>query len=595
MSIWAELNRRGVAKTCLAYLASAWLIVQVAATVVPAFDGPAWLVRAAIVAFVIGFPIVIALAWRYDFTADGIQRDRGAKAPVDRHGRMLDFAIIGLLVLTLSVIIVDQYFLEEAASADVDSIAVLPLDNISGDPGQEYFADGMTDALITSLAKIGALKVVSRASVMRYKRSSLSVSDIALRLGVGTILAGTANYIDGRIRISAQLIEASTQRSLWAESYDRNIEDVLALQSDVALDIAREVSIAVTPQEQTRLLTSRRVDRETYESYLRGMYLLNGSTAEDVATGLMYLQQAIDHDPGDALAYAGLAIGYATVAHGIAPPSGVWQRARAAAQRAINLDPDLAEAYLALGNVKLYFEWDFDGARDALERAMTINPNLAMAHYHYAWYLALFGQIDRAIEEHVLARDLDPLTPLHTAWLGSIYSYKGDFQSALDTAEAALEINPNMPAARFVRAAALLALGRPDEAVAADEALAAMNPLWRGLLGVTYALTGNEAGARAIAAELEMAYAEEKQSWMSRDIGIILAALGETSEAARWLAQPPYHAWVPWLIVDPWVKRVLRDEPRYQELVTELDLPSESCCIEFSFFGAPPTESPGEL
>lgn len=589
MSLWTELSRRDVVKVGLAYLAFAWLIIQVAATVLPAFGGPVWILRAVIVAFVLGFPIALVLAWKYELTSEGVQRDDGLApaATPGRYGRGLDLAIIGFLVLALSVVIVDQYLIDGGSAPGIDSIAVLPLDNVSGDSDQEYFVDGMTDALITSLARIGALKVVSRTSAMRYKDSGLSLPEIAMRLGVRAVLEGSVSYLGGRIRITAQLIDATSDRNLWAQSYDRDVEDVLTLQNDLALDIAREVSIAVTPEERTRLLTSRRVNPETYEAYLRGMYYLNGSTAEDVETGLRFLQEAVDRDPGDPLAYAGLALGYATIAHSIAPPEGTWQSARAAAQRAINLDPDLAEAHLALGNVKLYFEWDFEGAEQALLRAIEINPSLAMSHYHYAWYLCLVGRLDEAIAEHIRARDLDPLTPLHTAWLGSLYSYRGDFDLAIETAERALELNPDMPAARIVRVIAYLGQGRFEEAVRAHEELVALAPLWGGLLAVTYARTGDEPRAREVLAELEERYNNEPSGWLSRDIAIGYAALGQSEQAARWLAQPPYHAWVPWVAVDPLIVPLLRDEPRYQELMTQLDLPKESCCYPYGLFATP--------
>ncbi|HEX6999299.1 MAG TPA: tetratricopeptide repeat protein [Gammaproteobacteria bacterium] len=336
-----------------------------------------------------------------------------------------------MLLVALAAVI-DGYVFDRAPAAQ--SIAVLPLANYSGDPQQDYFADGMTDALITSLAKISALRVVSRRSVMRYRNSDASLRQIASELGVRAALSGSAMLDNGRVRITAQLVDAIDDVHLWADGYERDVEDVLALQTSVALDIARQVAVAITPDEERRLSATRRVDPETYAAYLRGMYYLNRSRPEDVETGLRLLHEAVNRDPADPLAYAGLARGYATVSHGANPAPDAWQRAQAAALRALALDPELPEACAALADVKLYYEWDLPGAERAFQRALELNPGLAMSHYHYAWYLALIGRLDEAIAEHTRARDLDPLTPLHSAWLGSLYLYRGDYDLALEAA-----------------------------------------------------------------------------------------------------------------------------------------------------------------
>jgi TolB-like protein len=233
MLLFVEIRRRGVFKVGLAYLALAWLLIQVAATVLPAFSVPAWALRAVIVAFAIGFPIALALAWRYELTSDGVRLDAGAAvepATPRRFSRAPDFAIIGFLVLVVAVLVVDRYSAIGVAVADVDSIAVLPLANLSGDVEQEYFTDGMTDALITSLARLRALKVVSRPSIMRYKSTTLSLPQIAAELGVSAILAGSAVYDGGRVRISIQLIDARTDRNLWALSFDHGQVAALDVQ-----------------------------------------------------------------------------------------------------------------------------------------------------------------------------------------------------------------------------------------------------------------------------------------------------------------------------------------------------------------------------
>jgi TolB-like protein/Flp pilus assembly protein TadD len=585
MSLLTEIRRRSVFRVGLAYLALAWLVIQVAAIVLPAFEAPVWALRAIIVALIIGFPIALVLAWRYEITPKGLRRDAGTgDAATARPGRALDFAIIGFLVLAVAVLAVDRYSMVGVAVADVDSIAVLPLANLSGDAGQEYFVDGMTEALITSLARLRAVKVVSRASIVRYKNSTLSLPEIAAELGVSAILAGSAIHEGGRVRISAQLIDARTDRHLWAMSYDRELADVLALQSDVALDIAREVAIALTPEEEARLLARRRVNPETYEAYLRGMYYLQRGTPDDVDRGLGYLREAVDRDPGDALAYAGLALGYVTISHAPAPPPDAWQHAQAAALRALNLDPNLAEAHAAIADVKYYYEWDFPGAEVAFARAFELNPNLAMNHYHYAWYLAMLGRLDEAFVAHERARELDPLTPLHTAWIGSFYVYKGDFDAAIAVAEKSLELDPNYPPGLFVLGTAYVGKGMYEEAIRAHERMGEVSPLWRGLLGVTYALIGREGDARAILAELYEEY-EEGSAWTAMGLATLHAALGDRDESAEWLAHEPHHAFVASFVVDRMFNNLLRGHPTYGALLARLSLPEGSCCYPYSVFG----------
>ncbi|MEE9279641.1 MAG: tetratricopeptide repeat protein [Myxococcota bacterium] len=420
-----------------------------------------------------------------------------------------------------------------ATQGPIRSLAVLPLENLSGDPEQEYFADGMTEALIGDLAKISALRVISRTSVMHYKGERRPLPEIAQELGVDWVIEGTVMREADRVRITTQLIDARSDVHIWSERYDRDLSDVLALQADVARAVAREIKVAVTPTEESRLTNTRRVDPETYEAYLRGMYYLNKSTPEEFQQGLAYLHEAVEKNPGDPLAYAGLALGYATLGHGPAPPLDAWPKAQAAALRALKLDDTLAEAHLALGDAKLYYEWDWAGAEQSLRRALELDPSLAMAHYHYAWHHALFGRLDEAIVEHKRAQELDPLTPLYTAWLGGLYWYGGQYEEAIAEAEKSLQLDPGFGQGLFVLGAAYAESGMYAEAIAAHQAAAAANPAWRFGLGRSYAMAGRTDEARQILADLS---GEEPTPWGAWGLAVLNTALGEKNEAFRWLA-----------------------------------------------------------
>jgi len=299
-----------------------------------------------------------------------------------------------------------------AGPGRIESLAVLPLENLTGDPEQEYFADGMTGALITELSKIGALRVISRQSVMRYKDVKKPLPEIARELNVNAVVEGSVLRVAERVRITAQLIGAVPERHLWADNYDRD----------------------VTPDQEARLAARRPVNPETYEAYLKGMFHLNKMTPEGTEKGLAYLHQAIENDPADPLAYAGLAGGYSIIGHGPAPSPEALPRAKAAALKALELDDTLAEAHAVLAEVKLYYDWDWAGAEQALQRALELNPNLAEAHAHYAWYLARLGRLDEGLAEMKRAQELDPLAPIYSAFLGQQYWGAGLYEEAIDEA-----------------------------------------------------------------------------------------------------------------------------------------------------------------
>lgn len=451
------------------------------------------------------------------------------------------------------------------------TVAVLPLANFSGEAEQEYFVDGMTEALITSLAKLRGFNVISRTSIMRYRGTDKSLPEIARELGATVIVEGSAQLAGDRIRITAQLLDAA-DRHLWAEDYDRPFEDVLRLQSEIAQRIAAEVEVAIAPAEAQRLDAARSVNVETYRAYLRGMYYLHKETRAGAEQGLRYLHEAVDRDPGDALAHAGLAQGYAVLGHGAQPQVDAWPRARAAALRAIALDPALAEAYAALADVKLYMEWDWEGAEEAFLRANELAPSLAMNHYHHAWYLALFGRWEEAFAEHTRAQQLDPLTPFHTAWLGGLYMYRdlGNHEEAIVLAQRALDLQPNNPTALMILGWAHSAAGRHELAIEIGRRMAEIDPALKWQLGLSYARAGRVDEMRAVLAEIE---SEEPTSWTAYGRATLHAHLGELDAAFAALAYEPPHAWVPWVRLDPWLRPLLEEDPRFGELLERLRLP----------------------
>ncbi len=455
--------------------------------------------------------------------------------------------------------------------ARITSLAVLPLENVSGDPDQDYLADGMTEALITALGQIGALRVISRTSVMRFKGMNRPLAEIAQELNVGAVVEGSVQRVGQEAGVSVRLIHATTEELLWSQGYQRDLSDLLRLQSQVAQAIARQVEVAVTPEEEARLTAIRKVNQESYEAYLRGTYYLNKYTPEGIERGLAHLQQAIDIDPANSLAYAGLAAAYSDIAHMPAPFQDAFPRARALALRALSLDDTLAEAHLAMGEVKLYYEWDVAGAEPYLLRALELEPNLARAQAHYGWYLDVVGRLDEAEMRLKRAVELDPFFPIYTAWLGWWYWWgAGRYDEAIEEAQRSLEIDPELLQGLLVLGGAYAEKGMYEEAIAAHQKLAETTPLARGALGHTYALAGRRDEAARVAAELEESAPTLIAYW---DLAQIYTTLGDKDQAFRWLEKvyESRHIFFPWLKKVP-AFRPLQDDPRFDDLMRRAGL-----------------------
>lgn len=561
-SAFKELVERKVVQWTLGYLAAAWGTLEAVGFLADLYEWGQIVPRVTVILLAAGLPAVMVLAWYHG--ASGPQKVTRIEA-----GLLSMIATGGVLAAIL--------FGPAATDAGVDghelAVAVLPPANLTGDAGQQYFVDGMHDALISQLSQVGALRVISKRSTVRYGASDLSIPEIATELGVDAVVESSVTRSGDSVGLNVRLIQAVPQeRLIWSETFDAVVRNVLPMHGEVARAIAREVDVGVTADQQTRLAMAEPVDPAMYESYLRGMHLLGRGTPQDFQRGLEYLHQAVNQDPGEALAYAGLAMGYATLGHGPAPPPDAWPRAMEAAERAVALDPNLAEAQAALADVKLYYEWDWEGAERAFRRANQLNPNLAFNRYHYAWFLCLMGRNGEAIVQHRLAKQLDPLTPVHTAWLGGLYMWAGRGpEEAIAEARQAVGLDSTALPALHVLGDAYLEAGRVDEAIETHRKLVDLSSAGAWILGRTYAAAGMEDEARRIIDEID--HGDETIPWNAFGLILIHTALGQYDQAFRWVEHEPHHAWLPWAAVAPWTAR-LRDHPRYPDFLDRLDLPS---------------------
>ena len=476
-SIWRELKRRNVFRVGAAYVVVAWLLIQVAETIFPLFgfdDTPA---RIVVIVLAIGVVPVVILTWVYELTTEGLKKEKD----IDRNqavalvsGRKLDFAIIGLLAIALAVVVIDQYVIESDSLADVSKLAVLPLANLSGSDEQQYFADGITEALITNLAKVRALRVVSRTSIMRFSGTDRSLRAIAAELGVNAIVQGSAIRMGDRIRITAQLIDVATDQHIWAESYDRDYDDVLLVPSEIAQTIAREINVNVTPEESVRLAQVAAASTEGYDDYLKGMQRFYRLTPSDLETALRFFDASLEQNPNSALAHSGVAATWIGLQQmGFVPPSEATPRAEAAALRALEIDSDLAEPHVWLAIINAWSYWRWDKAESLFQRAIELNPSYADARNSYGHLLAVHGRFDESFAQLETALELDPFNGWIQGVYGTLFHMTHQYDRAITEFEEALRISPRLPFVWFVLAGSFHMAGRFDDAIEAEASLMA--------------------------------------------------------------------------------------------------------------------------
>ncbi len=485
-------------------------------------------------------------------------------------------AVLCLLTLLLSLDVgkLRTRWMGSAAPLRIQSIAVLPLENLSHEPEQEYFADGITEELITSLSKIRALRVTSRTSIMRYKRTNKPLPQVARELNVDGIVEGTVRRSGDRVRVTAQLIQAQTDRHLWAESYDRELKDVLALQNEVARAIANEIKTTLTPQEQESLATIRPVNPDAYEAYLKGRYYWNKRTADGIRKASDYFQQAIIEQPDYGPAYSGLADCNSGLAwHGFASPAEALPRAKAAALKAIEIDPASGEAHASLALV-LSHQRSWAAAENEFKRALELSPRYANAHHWYGDYLSVLGRHGEALAEAKRAFALDPLSPMINTWLGFRYYDDRRFDEAVEQGHKILDFDPSFAAAHLLLGQAYLQKGLRAQAISELQnatALSGDSPSYMAEVGVAYAVSGRNAEALSVINQLRKV---AKQSYVSSyGLAQIYAALGDKQNALNCLQSAYYEGavWMQYLQVDPVLDSV-RSQPRFQDLVRQMGL-----------------------
>jgi len=503
-------------------------------------------------------------------------QDAGLAAPREPRLRPTRHVFIALAIVMSLAILTILLVRSRSRAPAIRSLAVLPLDNLSGDAAQNYFADGMTDELITDLAQISALRVISRTSVMVYKGARKPLPQIARELNVDAVVEGTVLRAGDRVRITAQLIDASTDKHVWSQSYEGDLRDTLALQDRVARAIAEQIRINLTPREQAALKSVQVVHAEAYESYLKARYFWNKRTADGLRVALAYFNQAIEEDPNYAQAYSGLADTYALLGdwqYAVMTPAEAYPKAKAAALKAVELDSSLGEAHNSLAFVLDGFDWDLDSGGKEFRRAIELNPGYATAHHWYAWHLALLGQYDEAIAEMKKAESLDPLSLIINTDLAELLVLAHSYDEAMRQSRKTIEMDPNFAMAHNQLAQAYLQDHKYEEAVLELQKavqLSGGSPTCTANLARAYALSGRRSEAVKLLNELK-GRATPGYSHAS-EVAVIYVSLGDMDEAMNWLEKGYAERFNPGVLIRPGFDP-LRTDPRFQDLVHRVGLP----------------------
>ncbi|MFZ1217874.1 MAG: tetratricopeptide repeat protein [Chthoniobacterales bacterium] len=515
-NFFAELKRRNVVRMAGLYLVGAWLLTQVASTVLPMFGAPDWLPRITVILLAIGFIPALIFSWVFELTPEGLKRDAEVlpgQSIAPQTARRMDRMIIAVLVVALGYFAVDKFVLaprrsptpgELSSTASSKSIAVLPFENLSSDKENAYFADGIQDEILTRLSKIAALKVISRTSTQHFKSTPENLPEIARQLGVAYVLEGSIQRSGDQVRITVQLINALNDSHLWAEVYDRKLTDIFAVESEIARTVAETLKAKLTGGAEQVLASKPTENPEAHQLYLKGRYFWNRRTEENIQTALGYFQQAIEKDPSYALAYAGLADCYALMpVYGKNPPREDIHRAIAAARRALELDDSLAEAHTSLGNA-FVDDLQFAPAEVEFKRALELNPSYATGHQWFGECLQTQGRFDEAVAQLKKAQELDPLSLIINTVYASTLGSAGHLDEAVQQIHRTLEMDPSFGVGLFILGEVLEMRGQfPEAATAYEKGLVVLpTPMRYANIACVYARLGRTAEANTIRAML---------------------------------------------------------------------------------------------
>src|SRR5437879_4238128 len=581
---FSELKRRNVYKVAVAYAIVGWLLVQIATQVFPFLEIPNWVVRLVIMLVAVGFPIALIIAWAFELTPEGIKRteDVDLRAGSRSKKRTWIYVVAIGAAFSIGLFFVGRYTARNTASAartelSVKSIAVLSFGNLRRDPDNAFFAEGVQDEILTRLAKVADLKVIAHTSTQKFKSAPADLRDVAKQLDVTNILEGSVQKVNDQVRVNVQLINALTNAHLWADTYDRKLNDIFAVESEIAKTIADTLQAKLTGSEKQMMAAQPTSNTEAYELYHKGKSLWEKRSGDNIPKAIAYYEQAIAQDPNYALAYAGLAKAYILLPfYAGADRLDAFSKAKDAALKALRLDSNLAEAHAALGKVLFFSEIDLTGAMREYKRAIELQPNDATAHH---WLgndtLAALGRFEEAIAQGKRAVELDPLSPVINTDFGTIFYYAHRYEESAMQLRKTLEIDPTFFYAHFNLGIALQAAGDLSGAIAEYEKGKQLsdNPYVSMLCAQAKAYAGDKDAALQMLTELdEISKHREVVGYLR---ALLYLSLNNKDEALRWLEQGFEErdgSNISWIKVDPLLDS-LHGDPRFEALVQKVVAP----------------------
>ncbi|HKP04084.1 MAG TPA: tetratricopeptide repeat protein [Chthoniobacterales bacterium] len=574
---FAELQRRNVYRVAAAYGVVSWLLVQIATQVFPFFDIPSWTIRMIIVVLLLGFPVALIIAWIYELTPEGLQRTddvASAKAPASSKGRKIDFVIIGVLLAVIAIL-AWRHFHQGRTATNPDlprkSIAILPFIDLSQTKDQDYFSDGITEQIINSLSHIRGLLVVARTTAFSFKNKEMDVREIGRQLQVDHMLEGSVNRGPDKVRVVARLIDVANGFNLWSETYYSSEKDLLSLQSDVAAKVASALRLELKLAETTQMAKSLTQDPEAYDLYLRGRYLLNKRTNESTQKGRLLFEQAVAKDPRFALGHAGIADSYILLGKaGAISPDEASNAAWSEVSTTLGIDENLAEGYISRATILADFDWNWPAAEADFRKALTLNPNSAIAHHWYARNLAQLGRWDEALRENSAAEKLDPLSPVILQSRAKILFAARRYQEAIASCQKALGLEGNFSQAFQILAQAYVHDKHYPEGIEAAKKyveLSNQSSYTKLELAYAYALAGNKTESDRIVTEV----ISKKEPFSPYDMATIRGVWGDKDAALEWLGKAIDQRSVDviWIRVDPRLDP-LRSDPRFAQVQARL-------------------------
>ncbi len=595
MSFFAELKRRNVFKVAAAYIIVGWLIMQAGEVMRPALHLPGWVNSLLAFFLILGFPLALIFAWAFEMTPDGLKMEKD----IDRRqsfaratGKKLNYTLVALLAVALvyfvwesrfqmgsepfsqesNVQTVDPDNAEKALtlstendSPDSNTIAVLPFTNMSSDPEQEYFSDGITEEVLNLLVKIPELKVTSRTSVFTFKGQNVDIPTVAKKLGVAHILEGSVRKAGNRVRITAQLIEAGNDVHLWSETYERKLDDIFAIQDEIAREVVKALQIQLLGEAPLAVSTNI----EAYKLYLRGNHFAMVGTKESLDSSVTAYREAIALDANFAPPWVGLstvlgAQGY----YSFTDKQETMEASRRAAMRALELDNKLAEAWLALANIQFYYDWDWSRAEVTIRTALRHGPQNAPVLRETSWILLTLGEAERALELAQLAVDLDPLDYNGLSNLGTIYWALGQSKEEERVYRHILELYPEDLAVKSWLAATLAVQGRPEEGL--QYLILDSENRWQKSMS---AIVLHSLGRHEEERQMQQYMIDKKGHMWAFAIGMTYAWAEDPDKAYEWLdiAYKQKDPYMSQLIYNPWVAK-LHSDPRWEKILDKMEL-----------------------